>query len=211
VRVVAFNVKRCVAGVPEVAAVLRSLNPDVVALNEVVRGQVRALAHDLGMHPVAGPVIWFIGYGNALLLRERPAWSRNVLLRAVRGFERRGVVIAGAGGITVAATHLSTHARERADQARELADLMRAWPTAVIAGDLNEQPGGPVAAALARFRDAFAECGDGDGSTFHADKPERRIDYVLVTPDVRVTACRVCETVASDHLALVADLAPPGA
>ena len=209
-RVVAFNVKRCAAGHDSVAAVLRDLDPDVVALQEVVRAQVRWFRHSLGLHALAGPVIWPIGYGNALLLRERPKWSRVALFRAVRGIERRGCAIAGISGVAVCSTHLSVHAAERAEQAEELALLLDVWPSVVVAADLNEQPGGPVTRLLGeRFHDAFADAGTGDGFTFPATKPARRIDYVLATSDINTRSCHVAPDVASDHLAVVADLDVP--
>ena len=78
----------------QIAGVIRSLNPDVVGLNEV-RGlgpqwdytaQAETLAAMLGWHCYFAPAIWFEGeypYGNAILSR-RPLLSAQRILSRTR-------------------------------------------------------------------------------------------------------------------------------
>lgn len=84
--------------VDRVAAVIRELDADVVGLQEVdcqhppvLRSQLDRLAEATGYVAVAGPTMQRRGatFGNALLLRARPAAVRRVDL-AVAGREPRG-------------------------------------------------------------------------------------------------------------------------
>ena len=78
-------------------------------------------------------------------------------------------------------------------------------PTLVL-GDLNAPPDAPeLAPLLARLTDAWPASA-GPGFTYPADKPEKRIDYVLVSPHFRVRSATVPTTEASDHRPVVVDL-----
>jgi hypothetical protein len=104
-------------------------------------------------------------------------------------------------------------ARARARQASGIAgiDARHRETPAVIAGDLNADPGDASVAALigAGYRDAWVEAGDGPGHTWPAH--HRRIDYVLAR-GMRVTRVGlvgdhpVDDVWLSDHHGVVADL-----
>jgi len=53
---------------------------------------------------------------------------------------------------------------------------------------------------------AWEAGGEGDGFTFPAATPQRRIDYVFVTRGITVDRAWVPETEASDHRPVVAEL-----
>jgi endonuclease/exonuclease/phosphatase family metal-dependent hydrolase len=63
---------------------------------------------------------------------------------------------------------------------------------------------------LTRFADAWAAGGAarGDGLTYPADAPRKRIDYIFHAPSERTRTRRawVVESDASDHRALVAEI-----
>jgi endonuclease/exonuclease/phosphatase family metal-dependent hydrolase len=58
--------------------------------------------------------------------------------------------------------------------------------------------------------DAWAEAGQGRGGTFPATTPRTRIDYVLISPDLRAAAAVVVDSRASDHRPVRADLESAG-
>lgn len=78
----------------------------------------------------------------------------------------------------------------------------------VLMGDLNAEPQDPELSPLFDvFEDSWALAGDGAGLTFPAAAPEKRIDFILTSPDIEVLDAQVIQTGASDHLPVVADVA----
>ena len=104
-----------------------------------------------------------------------------------------------------------------------LKPYLRRYP-AILTGDFNSFPGDkPVLLAGEKLRDARlrAELAAGPSGTFHGyeSDPARRkysepIDYLLVTPEIRVRSFRVIEDfqgglASSDHFPLAAELEIP--
>ncbi len=114
--------------------------------------------------------------------------------------------------VRVANTHLQHNsALERTAQAQRIAELLApSHEPVVLAGDLNAVPEAPeLAPLLGAFADAWTRAGDGPGFTIPVEAPNRRIDYVLTSPEIEARSARVIATTASDHLPVVADLAVP--
>jgi endonuclease/exonuclease/phosphatase family metal-dependent hydrolase len=156
-------------------------------------------------------------YGTAVLSEFPILWSRNTLLPRPRGGEQRGLLeaVLNVRGVRVrlANTHLQHNsAEERLAQSQRIAELLAgAQEPTVLVGDLNARPEAPELAPLWPYvEDAWARGGEGSGYTYPAESPDRRIDYVLVTPEVEVRAAEVLASPASDHLQVVAEVAVPG-
>lgn len=206
-RVLAYNAQSCRAGVESVADVIRRAGPDAVALNEVRRRQARAIGRFVRMHVTFGSTLRRRAFGNAVLSKERPVSVRSAAFTIASREPRGMVTITLPEGIVVAGVHLGLTGDERVAQAGELVDALASGEKVVIAGDLNEGPDGlAVKVITARFRDAWAEAGSSNGFTFPAQEPSARIDYVFVSEGIRVVSASVRPDVASDHLAVVADL-----
>lgn len=78
-------------------------------------------------------------------------------------------------------------------------------PTLVF-GDMNAKPDAPeLQPLLQRLHDTWS-ASDGPGPTYPAEAPVERIDYVLVSRQVRVRSAAVPVTEASDHRPVVVDL-----
>ena len=77
-----------------------------------------------------------------------------------------------------------------------------------MGGDFNSEPDSAVVRRIrdAGLRDAWTECGQGDGLTYPADAPAKRIDYVFLTGTLRCTAAEVIDTRISDHRPLLVTL-----
>ncbi|NJO36446.1 MAG: hypothetical protein HC871_01090 [Rhizobiales bacterium] len=139
-----------------IAAVIREIDPDVIALQEVdsrrARGsldQAQLIASALGMFCVEGPILedglgW---YGNAIL-SKRPGFDVERWRYPKHSGEPRaalGMRIADAGGRTwrVVATHLDLRFRARRHQVDQLVQALADGapePLALLA-DVND--GGP--------------------------------------------------------------------
>lgn len=78
----------------------------------------------------------------------------------------------------------------------------------ILLGDFNARPDAAELAPLwEHVGDAWLLAnGADDGLTYPATAPDRRIDYITVSPAVEVGLVTVPETLASDHRPVVADL-----
>lgn len=77
----------------------------------------------------------------------------------------------------------------------------------ILTGDMNAEPGSPEMQRLSgEMTDAFALRGDSNGWTYPVPEPVKRIDYVFVSPNVRVEACEVLPVGGSDHYPVSAHL-----
>ena len=216
-----------------IAGVIDQSAADVVALQEVDRfrreqsgfeDQPGVLAQRLGMHLAyaanldgepAHPGAPRAQYGTALLSRLPLESSTNTLLPCFEGSEQRGLleasVVVEGRPLRVLGTHLQWDSEtERTRQAEAIVATLDERPT-VLLGDLNTTPGSAAYTCLAgRLTDAWPVAGDGDGHTFDAEQPPRRIDYVWVGGGVRAVSARVIRSDASDHHALLVEVALPG-
>jgi endonuclease/exonuclease/phosphatase family metal-dependent hydrolase len=206
-----------------IAAVLKRLEPDLVALQEVDVGVRRSgkvdqpaeLARSTGMKAVFAKNIEHQDgeYGNAILTRLLVVRHTNHPLPTTEGREQRGaleVVVAWPRKsknplqLRFVSTHFD-HLRDDTDRlasAELLAKLAREWGDAVptlVAGDFNARP---KSATFERLLATWTRGTQGESPTYPAKEPDRQIDDVLYRPAqaFRVVEARVIdEAVASDH------------
>jgi endonuclease/exonuclease/phosphatase family metal-dependent hydrolase len=228
VRVLSYNIRSLRDDAAAVARVVRSIGPDVLCLQEVPRfwgwrEQRRRLARACGMRVAAGRR----ACGLAVLAAPRVRRVRREfhLLTPDKDLHRRALAIAvleiGPARLIAASTHLDLADGPRLRHVREvlaLLDRARAQHGApvVLAGDVNEQPGGPSWTLLTdHFQDGYAAAPAGEELTFSARDPRRRIDGVFADPGVEVAGCGVPRdetgdhVLATDHRPLRADLSLP--
>ena len=215
-----------------VAALARDVQADLVLLQEVDRGtrrsgkvdQVRTLEDRSGLAAAFGRSLDYDGgqYGIAALSRAgivahfteglpvKPPQARSG-----GSYEPRAALVIVArtpiGNLTALNTHLDA-SREEGYRLQESAHVLaliersrKSGMPVVAGGDFNAEPGSEVHKRLlaAGLRDAWVECGAGDGFTYPADKPIKRIDYLFLTGALRCTAARVIDTQISDHRPLL--------
>ena len=185
---------------PDIAAVaahLRSFDADVVGLQEVRRAQARRLGRLLGWrvawrrkHYPYSPAMWWRAEGLAMLTPhsldrvERHTlsvghpvwrWRHRIMVSGV-------ITRPGGDELAVHDVHLSSDSiDERIDQARRAVSFAQYGPSSgvtsrVLVGDLN-------AAEEPEVIDTMAGLGvrdPGGPMTVKADRPIKRVDYVLV-------------------------------
>ena len=220
----------------DVANLVRSTDADIVMLQEVDRGtrrsgnvdQIKVLSDGTGFESAFGRSLDYDSgqYGIAALSRTRFDDVQTIPLpttpqqpRAGGAVEPRAALVATAptplGTLHVITTHLDASATEeyRLQEVQHLLTLVQARLSAgtlvLVGGDFNAEPGSRVLERLraAGLRDAWAECGDGDGFTYPAAKPSKRIDYLFLTGSLTCTSARVIETTVSDHRPLLVTVA----
>jgi endonuclease/exonuclease/phosphatase family metal-dependent hydrolase len=214
------------------AEVMRSVQPDLVALQEVDQGTERTsevnepveLERLMDMHGVFGKAMDYMGggYGVAVLSRWPLLATHSYSLPHVDGREPRVALTveleAGTRGpfLQFTCTHLD-QARDpenRLAQAKYLNDLLvrdDGRPT-LLAGDMNARPDTEVMGLL---NERWLNPPTVDPSPIApSGRPRLRIDYVLIRPagSWRVIESRLIDdTVASDHRPLLVVLEWSGA
>jgi len=238
-RILTYNVHRWLGtdrqiSPTRIAEVIASCEPDIVALQEVRVGRVRAgevdqaatVASALGMDLHFQPTIRILGeqYGIAVLTRHssRIVKAGRLPTQSTRpSFEKRSAlwvaVEIDGRTIQVVNAHLSLRSGERRTQAAAL--VGRDWighpdcaEPAVLLGDFNAPPLSRSYRMIAdRLRDAQLSNSFGEPQpTFHTRAPVLRLDHVFVTKSIEVIDAGPVRTpltrVASDHFPLLAQL-----
>ncbi|MEU7021009.1 endonuclease/exonuclease/phosphatase family protein [Streptomyces sp. NPDC046203] len=228
VRILSYNVRSMRDDEDALARVIRACAPDLVFVQEAPRF-FRWRTHAARLAAKSELVVLTGGAtaaGPLLLCSPRATVesAEDLLLPLTPGLHRRGLATAvvrfGGARLGLVSCHLSLDADERDTQAGLLLDRVAALgtPYAIVAGDLNERPGGRAWTRLTKeLRDGHEAAPWGTGATFPVTAPDRRIDAVLATPGIEFLACGVPPDLdpadlcaATDHLPLVAVVRVPG-
>ena len=211
---------------PRIADVIKSVEPDLVSLQEVDRNVKRSQSVDqpaelgrlTGMHVVFGGNIKLQGgdYGNAILSRFPIKSHENRLLPNFENGEQRGVLEAeitlpdGRPALYLMATHFDHRPKdeERFESAKRINSWVEKHPDRLylLVGDLNARPTSRPLKELDRL---WARSDARELFTIPVAKPTQQIDFILYRRDARWLALEtrvLDEAVASDHRAIVATL-----
>ena len=211
-----------------VVALIRDTRADVVLLQEVDQGTRRSgvvdqpavLSVGSGLHVAFGSALDYDGgkYGVATLSRWPIVFDTLYRLpvdppqeRAGGSREPRGLLRADIrtpyGTMAVFNTHIDASREDtwRRQEARVIASVVlatrRSLPLVLLGGDLNSTPESAVQEIIREpgLRDAFAECGRGNGLTYPADSAVKRIDYLYLSGSLRCNRAEAPVTQVSDH------------
>lgn len=226
IRVVSYNIRALRDDEDAVVGVLTGLVPDIVCLQEVPRFPLqvrhrRRLARRCGFTMVPGRR----QAGLAVMLGERAQLigAEYHLLTRVPRLHLRALAIAAVEvdgtRLVAASTHLDLAAEPRRAHVGEVLGLLdaarrRFQAPVVLTGDINEEPEGLAWGMLAKaFQDGWAVAPAGEGDTYSAREPVKRIDGVFADHGITVTGCGVPVgevaagyPAATDHRPVQADL-----
>lgn len=232
IRVATYNIHKC-RGLDRrvqparIAKVLRELDADIIALQEVVSvsgrdelDQARFLAAELGFHFFLGENRRLYGgaYGNLLLSRFplRRVCNHDITAgkREQRGCLRADIDLDGTT-LHVFNVHLGTSFLERRHQARKLvsADILRnpeLRGLRIVLGDFNEWTRGLTSRLLsAHFQSADLQTHLGRSRTYPGVLPFLHLDHIYFDQPLKLEHLNLhggpTALIASDHLPLVAD------
>ncbi|TMF25792.1 MAG: hypothetical protein E6I28_08380 [Chloroflexi bacterium] len=190
-------------------------SPDVLVLQEVVRGWMIDEQHDalavlserLAMPYVFGPNIGDL-YGNAILSRYPMTDVRRIHFAVEPSLRHqpRGAIGVRIGDVLVVTTHLDDISDSSAIRQEQVRAILSAWSgerIAIIAGDMNAEPGTLEMGLLGEA--GYGDIGEPAGGTT-IDDPPKRIDYVWGIGVTASNARTVKAPAASDHRALVVNV-----
>ena len=239
-RIVSYNIHKC-RGLDQrvrparIAQVLRGLNADIIALQEVVCGagdeaedQARYIAAHIGGYQFVFGENRKIGdapYGNAILSRLPILAAENyditTGIREPRGCLRADIELPGGDLLHLFNAHLGTGFLERRRQAHKLVHASavnnpRFYGRRVVLGDFNEWSRGLVTELLSAhlqtvdLRSAFRRL-----PSYPTFMPFMHLDHIYFDPIVELRHFamdrRRTTMIASDHLPLIADFEVVGA
>lgn len=216
--------------VERIAEIIRSVKPDLVALQEVDRNTKRTknvdqpaeLARLTNMKVAFGPNISFQGgdYGNAVLSKFDIVQQKNLLLPNADNGEQRGVlsVEVRVPKLTQPLVLLATHLDHRSADAQRVqsvgvinalvnnASTDRPNQLTLLAGDMNDTIGSPTLRALDT---AWTRVNSVEMPTVPVSQPKQQIDFLMYDSksNWKVQQVKILdEAVASDHRAIFAVL-----
>jgi endonuclease/exonuclease/phosphatase family metal-dependent hydrolase len=219
-----------------VVEIVQAHEPDVLALQEVRRGQARRIAGLLGWRRPAWALkhnpywpAWWLAEGLAVLSHHRLAVHPPVVLTPEidrRTFRRRillpaEVLLDGDQRVLVIDAHLSSGDDDelRVRQAHHVLSILPDSLPTVLVGDLNATPRAGsittlIGGGLLDAWPAAAPAGQ-PGFTYPANAPRRRIDYVMVSAGLGIAEVSVPDDLGaamgglSDHRPLLVRLELP--
>lgn len=208
-----------------IAALLATIDPDIVAMQEVIgpgltAGHAEQLGAALGMGWVMAPAreLRRHQFGNVILSRfpvkEHAQINLSWKTCEARSAQRAAIDLGEAGVLHVYNAHLGTALLERRFQAPRLADWVtdrRIVGPRVLLGDFNEWGRGLVADILAeRLNSIDLYPHLKRRRTYPGFFPVFHLDHIYFSGTVAVERVELPRSrlalVASDHLPLVADL-----
>lgn len=230
VRVLTFNILHGATtngnfDLDKIASVIKDVNPDLVALQEVDYKTNRAKKYDLAtelgwrtkMAPLFGIAMPFDGgaYGEGVLTKMPIIASRNIPLPHSPGNEPRTaleVTVELESGDTICfiGTHLE-HQKDNPDRIYQVNEINKVFAgckyPSILAGDLNAAPDSePISILKKYWIDSF---GDKPEPTYSSKNPQHKIDYILFRPEEKWEVIEnnvICDEVASDHCAVLSVL-----
>lgn len=211
----------------DIASLIREVNPDFVALQEVdsmtmrtagfnsgvKKDLVNELASMTGMYGYFAKAIDYSegGYGEGLLSRHKCTMSQTKL-PTPQGGEGRAMALASfkfdtGQEISFGATHLChEHEENKVAQTKAIMEKLKKIPHAkIVAGDLNFRPGSESYQLLkVDYLDAAAVLGN-PAFTIPFESPRSRIDYIWLSKDAdwEVLEVNVIPVGHSDHMPVV--------
>jgi endonuclease/exonuclease/phosphatase family metal-dependent hydrolase len=209
-----------------IANVINHEHPDLVGLQEVDRGvkrtegkdEIAELAKMTSMQFVFAHNLDYQGgqYGVAILSRFPISTSDHRKYENTREAERRGMirVEVNVGGevVNFVTTHLDyQYADGRLFETEQMLGFLKdVKGPLIVVGDFNDEPSGSAYQLMSNsFDDAWLRNRNKEeGLSYPADKPVKRIDFIFTRRSDRVRTKKtwVVNTLASDHLPVVADL-----
>lgn len=222
-KIVSFNTQHCLDYIEKkidfqvYADAIKSMDADIVGLNEM-RGkgtradyedQTAILSELTGMkHYYFAKAIDVGGenpYGNAIISKYPILSAETILVpdpdprEGNRYYETRCLLKAKLDcGITVLIIHFGLNRDEQKNAVATVLDHIEN-EKCILMGDFNVTPENDVLDPIRKRMKDTAELFGEPQLSFPSDKPDRKIDYIFVSPDVEVIAADIPAIVVSDH------------
>lgn len=232
-RVMVWNIHNAI-GVDDVfdleriSSDIKKNDPDIIGLNEVDLGALKTsfvdipsyISHKLGMYYFYG-FTFYKHYGNLLLSKYPIKQAEIIKLPLIVGdAEPRSLIKAtieiNSQDWTFYITHLSTKREDRLAQVPFIVNKINEqedFNKIIWLGDFNLEPASEAynkinGTTSLNFTDTYDILNVDPGYTGHFDEtgvPQKRIDYIMCSPDLIPKNSEIFCSLASDHCAVITD------
>jgi endonuclease/exonuclease/phosphatase family metal-dependent hydrolase len=228
-KIMTFNTQHCLNYLEQkidfdiMAKTISDLDADIVGLNEMYNGgegdflmQTTELSYRTGLSYsyFAKAIHENIGdYGNGFISRYPIVKVETIIIpdpnprRIPDGFYETRCLLKATleNGYTVLVTHFGL-CRDEQENAVDTIINHITEEKCILMGDFNVPPDDAILDPIrAKMKDT-ASLLDGEGLSWPSDKPQIKIDYIFVSPDIEVVSADVPSIVASDHRPHVAEI-----
>lgn len=224
VKLMSYNTQHCLNYVTRkidfdiMADTILKCGADIVGLQEMrnesehpeYENQAKILADKLGFYYYFAEAIKFSGvnpYGNALISRYPIKEAEAILIpdpdpkTGDKYYETRCLLKAKIDvgeGLCVCVSHFGLNDDEQ-QNAVETVIANLEDKACVLMGDFNVKPENEVLKPIREKLYDTAEMFEGEKFSFPSDKPDRKIDYIFTSHDVKVYNADIPQIFSSDH------------
>jgi len=206
-----------------IAQVIEDSGADIIGLQEVSRGRLMDGSVDMTswLSRRLGMQVLFMGteeptWGNTLLSKYPIIESGSGELPEEDTLMKRGYLWAAIDVgediplyiIVTHLHHLVAESQVRMVQVPVILDFWDGRGQTILMGDLNAEQDSAEMGLISQagMVDSWVESGVGDGFTYYATDPHKRIDFLWISPDLEAREIKVIQTPASDHLPVLGEI-----
>jgi len=222
-KIMSFNTQHCLNYIRQeidyqvMADAILKCGADIVGLNEMRKKgedegydkQAEILSDLTGLeHNYFAEAIRFDGrnpYGNALISKYPIVSAETILVpdpdpkTGTDYYETRCLLKAKLeNGLTVLVIHFGLNPDEQENAVRTIVENLES-EKCVLMGDFNVKPDNALLDPIRERMKDTADLFTFPMTTFPSDRPNRKIDYIFVSPDVEIVSAAIPPIVASDH------------
>lgn len=228
IRVMTFNTQHCLNYLEKrvdyeiMAKVIKEQNADIVGLNEMydvgsVYGEQTKKLSDLtslkNYYFAKACALDDEGaYGNGFLSRYKIEKAETIKVsdpkpRKYDGYyETRCLLKAKLeNGLTAMVIHFGLNPDEQENAVKAIIDNLEN-EKCVLMGDFNVEPNNPILKPIKERMVDVSHLLKNESFTFPSDNPQVKIDYIFVSPDIKVKCAEVLPIIASDHRPHIAEI-----
>ncbi len=229
--ILSFNTQHCMNYITKkidyqsVVDLIKETDADIIGLNEI-RGEGDLFEYEAQMEKLASLTGYYYYFGQALLVCGTGPYGNGILSKypiknvekimipdpevksGKQHYETRCIIKATIDvgtDLTVMVSHFGLNLDERVSAVQTLLPALER-EKCIFMGDLNTTPEEPVLEDIrARMTDADDYL-SGKLLSYPSDTPEIKIDYIFVSPDIKIKYADIPAKVVSDHRPYIAKI-----